>query len=140
MDTVAIWSSLRAGDVTLAIKELEQYPECNTSLNTLIQKCIAIYNEPYEAWNDFQANLDWLTQLAIKEDIESIFRAWLENIENGFTVPERFSTRMNVLSEILSDGQPIFEFSADEITPERRFLVDFGFAKIKKPIEPVQAL
>lgn len=130
MDTVSIWTALRAHDVTTAIKELEHSPECNTSLNMLIRSCIKIHKEPYRCWNDFEANIDWLVQLSLKADIEGVFRAWLENVENGFTVPTDFVTRMNVLSEVLCDGQPIFEFTADEMTPERRFLVDFGFARV----------
>lgn len=133
MDTVSIWTALRAHDVSAAIKELEHYPECNTSLNVLIRSCIKAHDEPYTCWNDFQANIDWLVQLSLKVDIEPIFRAWLENIENGFSVPWDFSTRMSVLSEVLCEGQPIFEFEADEMTPERRFLVDFGFARIETP-------
>ena len=132
MDTVSIWTALRAHDVTAAIKELQHCPECNTSLNALIRSCIAVHKEPYDCWNDFQANIDWLVQLSLKADIEGVFRAWLENIENGFTVPGVFSTRMNVLSELLCEGQPLFEFDPAEMTPDRRFLVDFGFARIAK--------
>ena len=58
---------------------------------------------------------------------------WPEQEHTGCKIPEQPETRLDVLSELLSEEQPIFEFEPGEMTVDRRFLVDFGFARIRQP-------
>ena len=51
---------------------------------------------------------------------------------NGFTIPDECETRLDVLSELLTEQHPLFEFEPGEMTVDRRFLVDFGFARIRQ--------
>ena len=53
--------------------------------------------------------------------------------ENGFSIPDECETRVDVLSELLTEQEPLFEFDPGEMTVDRRFLVDFGFARIRQP-------
>lgn len=53
--------------------------------------------------------------------------------EPTFTIPNECETRLDVLSELLTEQEPLFEFDPGEMTVDRRFLVDFGFARIRQP-------
>ena len=53
--------------------------------------------------------------------------------ETKSTIPGGCKTRVDVLSELLTEQEPLFEFDPGEMTVDRRFLVDFGFARIRQP-------
>ena len=128
-----IYLALKEGNIALAFTELEAFPECNDELNKLIQRCIKEFGVPYAGWNDFHENIAWLVELSAVRDVEPLFRSWLEHQEIGLNTPKFYTSRMSVLTELMKEGVPLFEFEPEELNVEKRFLIDFGFAIVKQP-------
>ena len=134
MNTLPLWTALRKGEIIVALRQLEQVPENSLQIEKLIQHCMMAFDVQFQAGKDsntlISAQVNWLTDLATDHDLTPIFRNWLENLEIGFVVPETVHTRFSVLEDLLIAEEPIFEFPGDHLTPEQRFLVDFGLASI----------
>lgn len=132
MNTPDIWISLKHEGIESALQVVAQYPECNTILNYLIQHCIMDFGSPYtvslDQEDNFQENIKWLSGVAYEHDIEAHFRRWLEYIDIGLQAPQSASQRRTIYNELLVHGQPVFVFDVNDMTIERRLLVDFGFA------------
>lgn len=134
-----IYLALKEGNIALAFTELEAFPECNDELNKLIQKCIKEFGVPYGCWNDFHENIAWLVEISATHNVEPLFRSWLEHQETGLNIPKFYTDRVSVLTELMQEGVPLFEFKPEELSVEKRFLVDFGFATVKQPDAPQDA-
>ena len=134
MNTLPLWTALRKGEIIIALRQLEQVPECSLQIEQLIQKCVTAFDVEFAAAKGsntvISGQVNWLTELATSHDMTPIFRNWLENLEIGFVVPETVHARFSVLEDLLIAEEPIFEFPGDHLTPEQRFLVDFGLAAI----------
>ena len=134
MNTLPLWTALRKGEIIIALRQLEQVPECSLQIEKLIRDCITAFNVEFKGADSsttvISGQINWLTELAENHDLKPIFRNWLEDLEIGFTIPETVHTRFSVLEDLLIAEEPIFEFFGNHLTQEQRFLVDFGLASI----------
>lgn len=138
-----IWFALSRDGIQAALDVLKNCPESNPALSPLIQKCLIEFDGylfiPDAKKTEFENRIAWLSDLSINHDIDDIFRDWLEKVENGFALPGSKAFRVNVLSELMNDTRPLFEFEPGALSLEQQFLLDFGFAVQKTVSEAADA-
>lgn len=122
-----------------AIEELHHYPECTMKLNKLIMDLLKEEGPDFKFDPGFHYDLtrhhravNWLLTYSQSKDIKTAFEEWLNRLEDGFWLPAGPLERLAVLCDLVKIDEPVFQFNCDNLTPEQRFLVDFGFAQITR--------
>lgn len=120
-----------------AIEELRHYPECSAKLKNLIFEVLKdseVGFNPglYDEISRHHYAVLWLKNHSETHDIQTVFENWLTRLEDGFWLPSGPLERLAVLCDLVKVNEPVFEFGSENLTPEQRFLVDFGFAQITR--------